>query len=413
MFKRPIGHTFLWRCVLLRRIAVIVVAIIAVTAGYYGYFRLRNPRYLRPDPNPAAYSGRAPLQYQSYLDGRQQNEKTSKFDKFPALTEIYAGMPFSEDYYTTRNHQYAVEDLRAIRRGKPTAFCITCKTADFNWLLREMGEANLNAAAFNAVDPRTSHPIACIDCHDTRNFSLAITRPTLVRGLSKIGIDITKASGKDMRTFVCAQCHVEYFFNRSTNELILPWDNGIKPEEVERFFQERNWADWTHPGAQVPLVKIQHPEYENYQGSIHDRLGVTCADCHMPQIEVQGRAITSHSWTSPLLTIDESCGTCHRGDNQALVQRVQSIQNEVLTGLKETAELMGQAVEAIQAADLRGAPTEQLASARAAYARAHIRWDWVQSENGNGFHNAALARRLLNEIRQFVGEAISQASEGA
>ena len=396
----------------MRRIAVLVVAILAITAGYYGYARMRNPRYFRPDPNPAAYRGRAPLQYQSYIGGQQQNEKTSKFEKFPALTEIYAGMPFSEDYYTTRNHQYALEDIRAIRRGKPTAFCLTCKTADYSWLLKEMGEANLNAAAFNQVDPRVTHPISCIDCHDTRTFSLAITRPSLVKGLSKIGIDINQATGAQMRTYACAQCHVEYFFNRSTNELILPWDNGIKPEDIERFFQERNWADWTHPAAGVPLVKIQHPEFENYQGSVHDRLGVSCADCHMPQVETDGKAITSHAWISPLLTIDESCGRCHGGDKQALVRRVQNIQGEVLTGLKETADLMGQAAESIQAAVLLSATSQQLAGARAAYARAHIRWDWVQSENGNGFHNAALARRLLTEIRQFVNEAIALAQQG-
>lgn len=395
-----------------QRFAVLVVAVLAITAGYYGYSRMRNPIYYHPDPNPAAYSGRAPLQYQSYIGGQQQNDKTSKFEKFPALTEIYAGMPFSEDYYTTRNHQYALEDIRAIRRGKPTAFCLTCKTADYSGLLKDMGEENLNAAAFNTVDPRVTHPISCIDCHDTRNFSLAITRPSLVRGLSKIGIDINQATGAELRTFACAQCHVEYFFNRSTNELVLPWDNGIKPEEIERFFEERNWADWTHPAAGVPLVKIQHPEFENYQGSVHDTLGVSCSDCHMPQVETDGRFITSHAWISPLLTIDESCGTCHRGDNQALVQRVQNIQTEVLTGLTETAQLMAIAAESIQALDLLGATTEQLAGARSAYARAHIRWDWVQSENGNGFHNAALARKLLTEVRQFANEAIALAEQG-
>jgi len=396
----------------MRRAAAVLIAIIAVTAGYYGYYRLRNPRYLRPNPDPAAYSGRAPLQYQSYIGGQQQSEKTSKFEKFPELTEIYAGMPFSEDYYTTRNHQYALEDLRAIRRGKPTAFCLTCKTSDYNWLLKEMGESNLNAAAFNSVDPRTSHPISCIDCHDTRNFSLAITRPPLVRGLSKIGIDIAQASGADMRSYVCAQCHVEYYFNRSANELVLPWDNGLKPEQVESFFAERNFADWTHPAAGVPLVKIQHPEFENYQGSVHQEIGVSCADCHMPKLDADGKTITSHAWISPLLTIDESCGTCHRGDNAALAQRVQTIQTEVLNGLKETAEQLGRAAQAIQAAHMRGATTEQLAGARAAYARAHIRWDWVQSENGNGFHNADLARRLLTEIRQYTNESLTLAQQG-
>lgn len=367
---------------------------------------MRNPRFQRPNPSAAAYERRAPLQYASFIGGLQQRDKVSKFDKFPALTQVYAGMPFSEDYYTTRNHNYSLEDLRAIRRGKPTAFCLACKTADYQWLLREMGEASFNAAAFSTVDPRVTHPISCVDCHDTRKFALAVTRPTLVRGLSKVGIDIKQATKADMRSYVCAQCHVEYFFNRQTTELILPWDNGLSPEAIERFFQERNWADWTHPAAGVPLVKIQHPEFENYQGSVHQRLGVSCADCHMPQQETQGRAITSHAFLSPLKTINESCGRCHAGDPAGLVQRVQRIQKEVLDGLKETADLMAQAATSIQAQAQRGATDEQLAGARAAYARAHLRWDWVQSENGTGFHNVELARRLLKEIRDYAGEAL-------
>lgn len=353
----------------MQRLVFVLVAIVAVSGVifFYSFGPFDQRESQLPDPDPASYQALAPLQYASFLRGREQrNEKISKFDKLPALQQLYAGMPFSEDYYTTRNHTYALEDLRAIRRGKPSAFCITCKTSDFIALLAEKGEANLNAASFTAIDGELNHAIGCIDCHNPSDFSLAITRPSLERGLAAIGINLRQATQQDMRTLACAQCHVEYFFRAETSELILPWNNGLSPADIESFFAERGWSDWHHPVAGVDLVKIQHPEYENYQGSIHQRLGVSCSDCHMPRIEAEGQMITSHAWLSPLETVAASCGGCHGPDYDGLIARSRAIQEEVMQGLREAGDLLAQAALALQeAATTRGVSPEQLANPRA------------------------------------------------
>ena len=41
-------------------------------------------------------------------------------------------------------------------------------------------------------------------------------------------------------------------------------------------------------GHRAPALKAQHPEFELWSQGMHARSGVTCADCHMPNDEIQG-----------------------------------------------------------------------------------------------------------------------------
>jgi nitrite reductase (cytochrome c-552) len=43
-------------------------------------------------------------------------------------------------------------------------------------------------------------------------MNLHISRPALIEAFQRQGKDITKATPQEMRSLVCAQCHVEYFF---------------------------------------------------------------------------------------------------------------------------------------------------------------------------------------------------------
>jgi nitrite reductase (cytochrome c-552) len=63
------------------------------------------------------------------------------------------------------------------------------------------------------------HSLACIDCHDPSSMELRVTRPGFMKGIAalkaKEGIqdyDVNRdASRQEMRSFVCGQCHVEYY----------------------------------------------------------------------------------------------------------------------------------------------------------------------------------------------------------
>ena len=53
---------------------------------------------------------------------------------------------------------------------------------------------------------------SCADCHDPQTMELRITRPAFVNAMTDRGVDLAAATRQEMRTYVCAQCHVEYYF---------------------------------------------------------------------------------------------------------------------------------------------------------------------------------------------------------
>ena len=68
--------------------------------------------------------------------------------------------------------------------------------------------------------PLVQHPVACVDCHDPKTMALRVTRPGFIAGIkalkAKQGVadyDPNRdATRQEMRSFVCGQCHVEYYF---------------------------------------------------------------------------------------------------------------------------------------------------------------------------------------------------------
>ena len=101
-----------------------------------------------------------------------------------------------------------------------------------------------------------------------------------------------------MRSLVCAQCHVEYYFNKKIAEgvqyLVFPWKNGTIAEDMEKYYDEIKFSDWTHSLSRTPMLKAQHPDYEIYLTGVHASRGVSCADCHMPFISEGGQKFTDH-----------------------------------------------------------------------------------------------------------------------
>jgi nitrite reductase (cytochrome c-552) len=41
-----------------------------------------------------------------------------------------------------------------------------------------------------------------------------------------------------MRSLVCAQCHVEYYFKGEGKLVTYPWDKGLKVEQIEAYYDE-------------------------------------------------------------------------------------------------------------------------------------------------------------------------------
>ena len=125
--------------------------------------------------------------------------------------------------------------------------------------------------------------------------------------------------------------------------------------------------------------------------------------------------MSDHWLRSPLVNVNNACQTCHKQDEQQLVERINIIQERTASLLRLNEEALLDAIDAIVVAQEAGATDEELAAARELHRRSSLRWDFVSSENSTGFHSPQEAARVLaNGIdlaRQAQLEAVRVAAE--
>ncbi|MFV0267625.1 MAG: ammonia-forming cytochrome c nitrite reductase subunit c552, partial [Draconibacterium sp.] len=253
---------------------------------------------------------------------------------------------------------------------------------------------------FAELGPEVVNPIGCADCHDNETMNLTITRPALVEAFERMGRDIKKVSHQEMRSLVCAQCHVEYYFDKKKVDgaqyLTFPWDNGFSAEAMEEYYDNIEFSDWTHSLSKAPMLKAQHPGYETYMTGIHAQRGVSCADCHMPYKSEGGQKFTDHKMQSPLNNISNSCQVCHREEAGTLLANVYERQDKILENRDKLEELLVRAhVEAKKAWDL-GATETNMKDILTGIRHAQWRWDYAAASHGASFHSPVEIGRVIS-----------------
>ena len=68
------------------------------------------------------------------------------------------------------------------------------------------------------------------------------------------GKDVKNATPQQMRSLVCAQCHVEYYFKGEGKYLTFPWDKGMTVEDMEKYYDEMKFTDYTHSLSKTPIL---------------------------------------------------------------------------------------------------------------------------------------------------------------
>jgi nitrite reductase (cytochrome c-552) len=205
-----------------------------------------------------------------------------------------------------------------------------------------------------------------------------------------------------MRAYVCGQCHVEYYFKGAEKRLVFPWSKGLKVEQIQAYYDEIGFRDWTHKDTGAPLLKAQHPEFELWSQGIHARAGVTCVDCHMPKISYKGSTVSDHWVRSPVLNLKAACVTCHskhdaKVTEKELKDRVEQIQDRHwLIREQAMGALMGLIAD-LKAAKEAGKGDAELKTARYLQRRAQFYLDFVEAENSTGFHAPQEAARIMAE----------------
>ncbi len=354
-----------------------------------------------------------PRQYQSWkktalMDFNSKynsNHFEDLLEQRPNMVVLWAGLAFAIDYNAPRGHMYAVQDLYAtLRTGGPETLeennqkgnCWTCKSSDFPRMIAQLGVDAFYSSPWSKYGHEVVNPIGCADCHDPETMKLTITRPALIKGLEMRGMDVSNATVQEMRSLVCAQCHVEYYFSGPNSTITFPWKHGFSGEDMEKHLDEVGHNDWVHALSRAPMIKPQHPDYEIFLYGTHAKKGVSCADCHMPYMAEGGIKFSSHHITSPLRDIGRTCLTCHRDseDNlRALVYGHQDKLAEIRDILEPT--LVKAHLMAKHAWD-NGATEAQMAKSLQLIRQAQWRWDFVVASHGAAFHAPVESQRLFS-----------------
>ncbi|HSC89850.1 MAG TPA: ammonia-forming cytochrome c nitrite reductase subunit c552 [Polyangiaceae bacterium] len=422
------------------------------------------------DTDPAKWGRNWPLQYDGYkrtalrtstkYGGHLGSEAMpeERIERDPWLKRMFLGYAFAIDFRDRRGHAYMLQDQEQTKRlSKPqTGSCLHCH-ASILPLYRELGGGDAmkgfeQSYTFSYADLNKKlhdsghgHPVSCVDCHNPQTMELRVTRPGFINGIRALAegdaevpalesIRIWRAGSRktpydpnkdasrgEMRSFVCGQCHVEYYCS-SKMPLTFPWGDGLKIDQIESFWNETKFADghrfydYEHKETGAEILKAQHPEFETWNQGIHARAGVSCADCHMPYQREGATKVSDHWVRSPLLNVNRACQTCHRANEAEILARVDVIQERNHQLLERSGGAIVELIEDIVRAKQAGATPEQLAPALELQRKAQFRIDMVASENSMGFHAPQESAKVLGEALDFARQgqlAARQVTSGA
>jgi len=246
-------------------------------------------------------------------------------------------------------------------------------------------------------------------------MELRVTRPGFLEGIRAyqasqgvVDYEVNRdASRQEMRTYVCGQCHVEYYFKGEQKRLTYPWERGLRVDSIFAYYEANGHKDWTHARSGAPVLKAQHPEFEMYSQGIHARSGVACADCHMPYERRGAMKISDHHVRSPLLNIDQACQTCHKISELELRDRVYAIQDRTFETRNLALDALLDLIEGIERARAGDSTDPRLPKAQRYQRAAQFYADFVEAENSMGFHADQESVRILSNSINFsrLGQA--------
>jgi len=378
------------------------------------------------EPDSKVWGEVFPREYYSYLRTSDTSFRSryngaaliDMLDEYPSMVILWAGYSFSKDYKQGRGHFYSIEDIRnTLRTGAPVGdapspqpnTCWTCKSSNVPGLIAREGAAGFYRGTWEKRGAQVVNPIGCADCHDPKTMNLRITRPALREAFESQGKDISQVSHQELRSLVCAQCHVEYYFNKNiipdVQYLVLPWKNGTSLEQIEKYYDEAVFSDWTHAISKAPMLKAQHPDFEVYLTGTHASRGVSCADCHMPFMSEGGLKFTDHHLQSPLNSISRSCQVCHREETARLIEDVYQRQEKILENRRVLENLLIKCHFEAKAAWDKGAQESQMIEILNYIRKAQWRWDFAAAGHGNSFHSPVETGRIIASGISMAAEA--------
>ncbi|NTU89733.1 MAG: ammonia-forming cytochrome c nitrite reductase subunit c552 [Actinobacteria bacterium] len=322
---------------------------------------------------------------------------TDYLEAYPAIKTLYNGGGFAKEFNKPIGHINSLETVFSTARTKKGSSCLSCKTPQYILMEREGGTA-FYSTPFEESFAKVTEPISCYDCHENQPGIIHVNRTNITNAIEEYSIEIEE------KILVCAQCHNDYYMDPETGAVINPYKYGTDPESMLKYYNEIDFVDFTNPDSGTPLLKVQHPEWETFSASLHASQGLTCPDCHMAKED----GYTSHIWTTPFKSetiMNDVCLGCHTELTvQELEDRVNGLQDETQARVTDISEqiaaLNGKIAENKDTMD-----TATLEKVRSLHRDAQFYWDFVFSENSDGYHNSALAEECLDTSQAVIDEA--------
>jgi nitrite reductase (cytochrome c-552) len=423
---------------------IIMVIVIAVIVGC----KPQKAEMVRPvkiadnDYDPADWGKAYPVNYElwkqteeptpagksKYKRGFDADRITyDKLSEFPYLALLFNGWGFGIEYNEPRGHAHMISDQLEVdaARVKAGGVCLTCKTPYAPKLEKDMGKDYYSKPYqdVHAMIPEQHRKlgVACIDCHDNKDMSLRISREfTLVKALKDMGVDPQKLSRQEMRSMVCAQCHVTYSIPKDqdmhSTGVFFPWQGStmgnISVENIiKKIRSDPSYGEWKQTVTGFKMAFIRHPEYELFSNnSVHWKAGAACADCHMPYTKVGSSKVSDHRIVSPLKNDMKACMQCHTESTDWLKGQVFAIQDRTTSLMIRAGyatATVAKLFEKANAVQESGKKVDKALydKAKNFYEEAFYRVVYIGAENSVGFHNPTEAQRNLGDAVAFAGKA--------
>lgn len=243
-----------------------------------------------------------------------------------------------------RSHANMNQDLYLGGEVGYYPFCIACKsTSDYNVLWDNYGDGmyafyqNALGSGADAMDTLTDDEQAmvselwdCESCHDADAMggNVEDMRNSISAKSSffnNLGKDF--AASLNPKEAVCGQCHnilpsVMAVPNLDTTEgtALSPYRYGVDADAMLKATMEDGGQQYTvDEDLGVVKYKGNHAIVEMFQGSVHQSMGLTCVDCHMPKTENEnGEPYTSHDASGSITNNNvklETCLNCHNEED--------------------------------------------------------------------------------------------------
>ncbi len=372
------------------------------------------------EPTPAGKS--------KYKKGFDADKITyDKLAEFPYMALLFNGWGFGIEYNEPRGHAFMLRDQLDVdpSRVKAGGVCLTCKTPLAPKLEKEMAlhyyKDPYKEVLAKVPEQHRTLGVACVDCHDNKDMSLRISRGfTLVAALKDMGVDPAKLTRQEMRSVICAQCHVSYSIPKDKDMksvgVFFPWQGstwgGITIENIiKKIRSDDANREWKQNVTGFKMGFIRHPEFELFSNnSVHWKAGAACADCHMPYTKVGTAKASDHRVMSPLKSDMRACMQCHTESVEWLREQVTAIQDRTVALMMRSGyatATVAKLFEMTHKAQAEGKSIDPALynKAKDYYEEAFYRSVFIGAENSVGFHNPSEAMRVLGDSTAFAEKA--------